>query len=325
MGPVQADWFGMPLRPLAGGYSGETFLVGEPGDEQVVRIYGRSPHRCLVDAALLRLLEGVLPVPRVIDCRPADDDKPGVLVTERLAGVRLDVVLVDASADLRRAIGHGLGRVLAVLSGIPEVRFGMFVDADLTISSTGVPDSLTAWAGHFRDAGRLAAWKDEDYHALEALLAAAEEKLAGETSPGDSDQGASLSRVVLVHSDFNAKNLLVDPVTGHITGVLDWEFAHAGSPYTDLGNLTRFERQPDIVDAVLTTLADRAPPLVPDPSDLARCADLWALVELAGRTGRGVVQELASTLLLAQARSGDLHAWPWDTPRVDPTGNNAVF
>ncbi|MDQ3664890.1 MAG: phosphotransferase, partial [Actinomycetota bacterium] len=86
------DWFGTPLRPLVGGYSGETFLVGDHGAEQVLRIYARNPDRCLVDAALLRLLESVIPVPRVIECRPADGDNPGVLVTERLPGVRLDLV-----------------------------------------------------------------------------------------------------------------------------------------------------------------------------------------------------------------------------------------
>ena len=51
-------------------------------------------------------------------------------------------------------------------------------------------------------------------------------------------------RVCLVHSDFNPKNLLVDPETARITGLIDWEFAHAGSPYADLGNLLRFSRGP---------------------------------------------------------------------------------
>lgn len=324
-GRVQTDWFGTPLRPLAGGYSGETFLVGGDGDEQVLRIYGRSPHRCQVDAALLRLLEGIIPVPRILECRPADGDNPGVLVTERLPGVRLDLVLAEGSPNRLSAIGHDLGKILAALSGIPQVRFGMFVDADLSISSLEVPDSLVAWADHCRDSGHLAGWRDEDYRALVRLLAGADERLAGEPVSGDRPPGPGLTRVVLAHSDFNPKNLLVDPDSGRITGVLDWEFAHAGSPYTDLGNLTRFERHPALVDSVLSTLVDRAPALASNPADLARCADLWALVELAGRARGGAVPDLASTLLLTQARSGDLHAWQWDSARVDPATSNAVF
>jgi aminoglycoside phosphotransferase (APT) family kinase protein len=41
----------------------------------------------------------------------------------------------------------------------------------------------------------------------------------------------------LVHGDFNPTNILVHQ--GAVTGVLDWEFSHAGSPYMDIGNLLR--------------------------------------------------------------------------------------
>ena len=54
-----------------------------------------------------------------------------------------------------------------------------------------------------------------------------------------------------MHSDLNPKNLLVDPDTLVVTGVLDWEFAHSGHPFTDLGNLLRFDRDPAYADAVL--------------------------------------------------------------------------
>ena len=54
-----------------------------------------------------------------------------------------------------------------------------------------------------------------------------------------------------MHCDLNPKNLLVDPDTSAVTGVLDWEFAHAGHPSTDLGNLLRFDRHPAFADAVL--------------------------------------------------------------------------
>ena len=50
---------------------------------------------------------------------------------------------------------------------------------------------------------------------------------------------------MLVHSDFNPKNILVDLETVEVVGVVDWEFAHAGSPYTDIGNFSRFERDAD--------------------------------------------------------------------------------
>lgn len=314
------------MLPLPGGYGGETFLVGSPGDEVVLRIYGRNPDRCLVDAALLRLLEGVIPVPHIVECRPAVGVNPGVLVTERLPGLRLDLVLADANQQLRLSIARELGYLLASLSGMPQLRFGMFVDAHLATSADGVPDSLQAWSRHFRESGGLAAWSVPDFDALLSLAHVAEELFMGpDGSRSGEDPGVALRRHVLVHGDLNPKNILVDPETGQITGVLDWEFAHAGSPYTDLGNLTRFDRQGHFLAEILDSLVARAPGLADDPLTLARAADLWALLELAGRPGpRDPVQNLAETLLLAQSRDQDLHAWPWDSPRVDPACGEPV-
>ena len=71
-----------------------------------------------------------------------------------------------------------------------------------------------------------------------------------------------------MHSDLNAKNLLVDPDTLEVTGVLDWELAHSGLPWTDLGNLLRFDRHPVFVEAVLaayTALMPTVPERPPRP------------------------------------------------------------
>ena len=92
-----------------------------------------------------------------------------------------------------------------------------------------------------------------------------------------------VARVCLVHSDLNPKNLLLDPDTLEVTGVLDWEFAHAGHPFTDLGNLLRFDRDPGVVDAVLGAYGTRRGTARSRHATLARAADLWALVDLAAR------------------------------------------
>lgn len=316
---MTTDWFGTPMTPLAGGYGGETFLVGGDGaDEVVLRIYRRDPARAVIDASLLRLARGILPVAEVIEARPAHAGQPGILVTERLPGERLDLILPAATAEQRVEVGRNLGRLLATLSGIPMLRFGMFEGADLELSAEAPRPDLLSWARHYRDTSRLGGWSEPDWRRLLALVAEAEERLAGDHPAGrETDPG--FGRFVLAHSDFNPKNLLVDPDKCTITGLLDWEFAHAGSPYTDLGNLTRFERHPDFVDAVVSTFVTHAPRLGGDPLRLGRSVDLWALIELAGRERLNAVGELAQDLLLAQARAGDLGAWPWDEPRRDPT------
>ena len=96
----------------------------------------------------------------------------------------------------------------------------------------------------------------------------------------------AVGRTCLVHSDLNPKNLLVDPDTLAVTGVLDWEFAHSGHPATDLGNLLRFDRHPAYAGAVVSAWCDRHGSTPAEALDLARAADLWALVDLAAARGR---------------------------------------
>lgn len=122
-----------------------------------------------------------------------------------------------------------------------------------------------------------------------------------------------------MHSDFNPKNLLADPASGALTGLLDWEFAHAGTPGTDLGNLLRFDREPEFAGAVLDGYLEVAGHL-DGLAGLARAAardrllrrgraaDLMALAELAGRAGENPVAGRAAVRLRAIAVSGDLHA-----------------
>jgi len=41
----------------------------------------------------------------------------------------------------------------------------------------------------------------------------------------------------LVHGDFNPTNVLINKRV--VSGVLDWEYGHSGTPYMDIGNLLR--------------------------------------------------------------------------------------
>ena len=87
------DTFPTSLVPLAGGHSGETFLADVAGEQAVVRVYGRrSAHRGPlapeIDAAVLDLVRGLVPVPEVLEVRRGDPDAdlPGLLVVSRAAG-----------------------------------------------------------------------------------------------------------------------------------------------------------------------------------------------------------------------------------------------
>jgi aminoglycoside phosphotransferase (APT) family kinase protein len=294
------ELLGADAKPLSGGYSGETFLVGAPGEEFVLRLYARNPDRAVVDAALLSLLRGLVPVPRVLEMRtqgttPAD---PAFVLTERLPGERMDLWLAEAAPAKRRVAGESAGRLLARLAGMPFLKAGRFVGADLAVEpwSTGV-DGLEGWVEDHRESGGFALWSDDDIAGLLDVARGAQDLL-----------DAAPDRACLVHSDVNPKNLLVDPSSGEITGLLDWEYAHSGSPYTDIGNLLRFETDEAFCTAVVATFAGHAPAIAPEFVELGRAIDLIALVDLAAREQRNPVVDQACQLLRQMSRYRNLAA-----------------
>jgi aminoglycoside phosphotransferase (APT) family kinase protein len=222
------------LTPLAGGWSGQTFVAEAGAERTVVRIYppgGRPEAAPEIDAAVLRLVRGLVPVPDVLEVRrgaPAAD-QPGLLVTTFLPGVRGDLVLPSLDDDAAAALGRRMGGLVADLAGMPTLRFGPFVDPELTIGDFGLADGLPGFVTAQADA---LGWDQGLVERLDAVAVDAQAMLDG------------AGRTCLVHSDANPKNVLIDPETLSVTGLLDWEFAHSGHPFTDLGNLLRFDRTP---------------------------------------------------------------------------------
>lgn len=286
------------LTPLEGGWSGETFLAEAAGERSVVRIYAdprHHPRAAEITEAVLRLVRGLVPVPAVLEVRHADPaaDTPALLVTEYVEGTRGDALLPRLDrAGLRRA-GEECGRLAATLAGMPFLTAGTFADGALRVEPSDL--HLPRWLADHR-----------------AHLGLSEAELAGLETVAEEGQGLldTVHRVSLVHSDLNPKNLVLDPDSLQVRAVLDWEYAHAGTPFVDLGNLLRFDRDEEYVAGVLggyTALrgGGRAETL-----ELARTADLVALIELAARAGENPVADRARDHLTAIARTGDVHALP---------------
>jgi aminoglycoside phosphotransferase (APT) family kinase protein len=283
------------LTPLEGGWSGRTFLAEAAGERSVVRFYppdAPGPATAEVDAAVLRLVRGLVPVPEVLEVRPArpEVDQPGLLVTSFLPGLRGDQVLPTASAGGRAEVGTTLGGLVADLGGMPMLRPGPFVDPDLRVGDFGVDGLPEFLELRLPELGHLTPAEIDGLREVstdgQALL---------DTVP----------RTCLVHSDLNPKNLLLDPDSLALTGLVDWEFAHAGHPFTDLGNLLRFDRDAAFTDAVLAAYAGRRGTPPDAALALARAADLWALVDLATRRTANPVAARADRLLRVIARERD--------------------
>lgn len=289
--------------PLPGGHSGRTFVADTGGERVVVRIYPPGDRRGAaapeVDRSVLGLVRGLVPVPDVLEVRRpvAEEDVPGLLVTSFVPGERgdltVDRLVAAGDVDSLARLGRSLGGVAATLAGMPVLRPGPFVDAELRLGRFPT-DDLLEWA-----ASRLQGWSDARLDALCVVCGPAQDLLDG------------VERASLVHGDLNPKNVLVAPDAPEVVAVLDWEYAHAGHPWTDLGNLLRFERHPSYVAAVLDAWVSVRGGDPDAALEGARAADLWALVDLASRAGENPVADRAERLLVAIAETGDVHAWPF--------------
>jgi aminoglycoside phosphotransferase (APT) family kinase protein len=287
------------LVPLTGGWSGRTFLAEVAGERSVVRVYPpdeRSGTGAEIDAALLRLVRGLVPVPEVLEVRPSSsaEDRPGLLVTSYVQGVRGDELLPTLGPDGLQRVGAVLGGLLADLGGMPMLRSGVFADASLAVSPFEL--DLPAYVADLEPG--LGHFSVDELEGLREVAVEAQTLLD------------TVARVCLVHSDLNPKNLLLDPGSLELAAVLDWEYAHAGHPFTDLGNLLRFDRHPAYVAAVLDVYSRRRGTPPERALELARAADLFALVELSTRRADNPVAARADRLLRRVARTRDVHADP---------------
>lgn len=291
----------MTWDPLPGGWSGESFLAEIDGIRSVVRICAapsaRGERAAEVDAALMRLVRGLVPVPEVLEVKAARDGNPPLLITRYVPGARADDLVRGQDELVLASLGEQLGRVAGTLAGVPTMTSGHFVDAGLRIE----PFAPAADDLLLQVTSRLPRLRGFGPELTEGLL---------EVARRAQDELDAMGRTSLVHGDLIPKNVVVDPGTGDVVALVDWEHAHAGSPYADLGSLLRFDRHPVWEDAVLSGWIAARGGSAEQARDLARCTDLFVLVELASRPGGNLIVDLAEVFLQEIARESDWNAAP---------------
>ncbi len=91
--------------------------------------------------------------------------------------------------------------------------------------------------------------------------------------------GPAGERQVLVHGDFGPNNALLDPAAGQVTGLLDWEWAHAGDPVEDLAwcewiMRTHHPGDTGSLGQLFAGYGDRPPWAARQQAMVARCREL---------------------------------------------------
>jgi fructokinase len=117
-------------------------------------------------------------------------------------------------------------------------------------------------------------------------------------------------QAVLVHADFNEPNIMLEQRAGHwaVTAVLDWEFAFAGTPLCDVGNMLRNEqrRPPAFAQAFIAGFGAAGGQLPQNWKRQAKLLDLLSLIDFLTRSTGGAPMVRDVTQLIVAT----MEQWP---------------
>jgi aminoglycoside phosphotransferase (APT) family kinase protein len=264
------------------------FRFADSREAFVLRLFDRDASACAKEAAVLRLVGGDVPVPRALHVeRNGAGGFPPFLVLEFIDGISLREL--KRRGDLR-SIGeaaYDAGRALAGLARHRFDRSGLLTPT-LTVEPGMYENATTsALIDHFAESPAFQRRIDTTLtRRVKTWARSREEQASGPPS------------ISLAHGDFNAANILVREQHDRwtVAAILDWEFAFAGSPLCDVGNMLRYERadRPRFEPHFSRGCIDGGLQLSDDWLEQARLADLPALCELLSRDAipDAVVDEL---------------------------------
>jgi len=263
----------------------------------VLRVFARDGSRRDMELALLVRVGASVPVPDVL----WSGDVLGLpaMLVSHVDGVLVDAAMAGGSVDDAAPIGRAVGAALADVHQISFAHNGFF-DATLTpVGNAGMgPGQVRAYADsllHGGPAGQV----------LGPELAAAWWQLIDNSADRLS---AVDGQSRLVHADYNGKNILVRPSPNgwRVSAVLDWEFAFAGPPLVDVGNMLRFLAPQTFSDSFVDGYRAAGGELVDGWREIAAVLDVFGLVGLL-RPGGGLTDRVIG-LVREQAARGRL--WP---------------
>jgi aminoglycoside phosphotransferase (APT) family kinase protein len=266
-------------------------LSAPAGAGQVLlRYWQRDKDQAAKEIALLSFVAQRVPVPVVLASGDSDPDfgLPFAFM-QWIEGERLEELAPRlAPASLER-VGGRVGAALAAIHGFAFHRQGFF-GADLVPRDALDMDmhGLMAWLEHcLRDGpggARLGA----------ALTGALFDIVARD---GHQLGSAWATQPTLTHSDFNGSNILIGRAPDgdwRVAAILDWEFAFAGGPSFDFGNLLRPPLGDDqaFIAAVTAGYAAAGKALPEDWPAVSRLADLLSWVDFVSQPycGPGVLE-----------------------------------
>jgi aminoglycoside phosphotransferase (APT) family kinase protein len=276
------------LRVVGGGLSNTNLRVGlvAPAAPLRLRLYERGRAPAQIERYWLTSLAGRVPVPtlRYFALRASSTNGP-VALLDWVEGLPLARVLPRLGEEAAGRLGSSVGTTLARIHARRFARAGRLdargrVVRPLRLGAAGLVEFIDRCLTTEPACGRIGR------KTARAVLDAVRE-----LAPA---LDAARSPPVLVHGDFGGSNILVrNGERGWgVAAVLDWEYAHSGTPLLDVGNLLRppTGARSSFVGAFHRGYTSAGGTLPGDWVRLSRIVDLSAWAEFLGRpAARGAV------------------------------------
>ncbi len=219
---------------LSGGFANTNYKVELSNMDApvVVRVYIRDPSAAYREASILELVKERVPVPEVLYVSPEGAAPQTYLILSWVGGVPLDRLLVEAATpDAKRAV-RATGSVLAKLQTFRFESAGFFgKKLDIRNPFASEPRAIVGILEQclFKDCGG------------ERLGAALTQRLWRFVTEHEASLGVVEHHAMLVHGDFSGVNVVVRTTHGppEVAALIDWEYAHSGTPLVDLGSMLR--------------------------------------------------------------------------------------
>lgn len=275
------------IEPLGGGLSNSNLKITLQNEETIVlRIYNDGGKKADIEKEVLQLVHGKLPVPEVLyhDFSLSTLEYPFVVLSW-VDGFQLSELFQKGDPSDLANSGNEVGRHLAEMHNIQFSSPGFF-DATLNVQEfkiSGAASFLAVLDEILRDRPVIQNLGSDMVHKIG--------QFAKEQAPLLVHLGNQSS---LVHSDFNALNILVEREGNgiRVTGILDWEFAFSNSPLIDIGNMLRYENGDvsSFMRPFISSYRDNGGILPQHWLQQAKLLDLIALCDLANKEDCGEVR-----------------------------------
>ena len=290
------------MEPLSGGARRDAYrVVDDTGDRFVLRL-DRDAASLRKEVALTELVHDRVPVVAVVGA-----DLAGGLVGLPLTlglrrGESLDVALAGAGGDDVAMLGIVVGRTLAPSARSPSTDQGSWARPCSPSRWNPCPSSSCRWEN--RCWGTDRSRRTPGVTVTHGYLG-----LLWEAAPSLKPVATQAN---LVHSDFNAKNLVIAREfdgTPSVGAVLDWEFSFAGPPLADVGNMLRRQERMPRRSSTPSSGGSPRPARATGWRSIAATLDALALLDFLDRGARGRHGEMyteACSLIEEAVARGDL-------------------